>query len=414
MNINEKIFRAYDVRGVYQKDIDEDIFYLLGKVFAVFIGRGKIITGRDIRSSSESLSESFIKGILDGGVGAVDIGVVTTPMLYYAVKHFGGSAGAMITASHNSFDFNGIKFTDKEAMPISGLEIGALLKKFKTKNNIKKGKKETADVAEDYLTVLVKGFGIKRKINVKIQNEESAVNLFLGRFLKNLGLEFGADSFIDFSVSFDADGDRLIVFDEKEKELRGDIAGGIIAESFLRTGEKIVCDLVSTKALEDYFKEKGMGVIKSKVGHYYIKKKMKEIDAVFGLEVSGHYYFKELNYVESALFALRKLLEALDKNPKSKISELAKPFEKYFNSGEINIPVSSEKEFKKILVKIKDKYADGRQSFEDGILVECNDWWFNLRISNTEPVMRLTIEADSRELLEQKKSELLSTIPSLL
>lgn len=404
------------MRGIYPKDVNDDVFYVLGGVFADFIKSGKIIIGRDIRPSSMSLSESFIKGILDAGIEVVDIGIVTSPMLYFAVRHLEGSGGAMITASHNPLEFNGIKFTDKNAMPISGKEIGGLLEKFKESEHVfkKTDKKSMVDISEAYLDFITGGFGIKRKINVKVNNGSSAADLFLHRYFEKLGIQFDADAHIDFSVSFDTDGDRIVVFDENGRELRGDITAGILADSFLRKGDKMVCDMVSTGALRDCLKKRGIEVIKTKVGHYYIKKKMKEIDAVFGSEFSGHYYFKELNYVESAMFAFRKLLEALDKNPKSQISELAKLFEKYFNSGEMNIPISSKEEFEKNLEKVKEKYADGRQGFEDGILVEYplaslrTSWWFNLRISNTESVMRLTIEAENEELLEEKKREIMS------
>ncbi|MBU1178937.1 hypothetical protein KKB69_01170 [Patescibacteria group bacterium] len=423
--INPKIFKAYDIRGVYKKDIDEDIFYALGKVFAARSKNGKIVVGRDIRLSSKSLSEAFTKGVLDYGLDVLNVGEVTTPMLYFAVGGLGGAGGAMITASHNPPEYNGIKFTDENTQPIGGKEIGELLKKINLENSNKRGAEKITDISEDYLNLICSNFKISREIKVNIDAKDSAVGLFLQRFLKKLGIEFWGGSCADFKASFDADGDRLKLFDENQNEIRGDIAGGIIADNFLKKGDLFVYDLISTRALRDYFGERGIETIASKIGHFYIKKLMKEKAAVFASEISGHYYFESLNYNESALFALRVVLEALDKNPALKISDLANRFSGYFHSGEINFPLALEEDWDKILEKLKNKYNDGQQNFEDGISVEYPStwlrtspdpadggasWWFNLRPSNTEPIMRLVIEAKTKELMEQKKDEILDLL----
>ncbi|MBU1091578.1 hypothetical protein KKA27_01830 [Patescibacteria group bacterium] len=428
MNINPKIFRAYDVRGVYGEDISEDIFYTLGGGFASYIDpaqngarKGKIAVGRDIRPSSLSLSDSFVNGLKDSGIDVLNIGEATTPMLYFAVDHLGCDGGAMITASHNPQTYNGIKFTDKNAQPIGGVDIERFLREAKLKDFNKKGAEKSINVSGDYLDLITKNFKINRKIKINIDTRESVVGLFLPSFLEKMGIEVCASSDADFSVSFDADGDRLKVFDENKNEIRGDIVGGIIADAFLEKGDLIIQDVVSTRKLKKHFQEKGIRTEISRVGHFYIKKAMKEKNAVFGLEISSHYYFGQLNYVESALFALRMLLEALDKNSGLKISELADRFSGYFHSGEINLPLSSKGEWDKILEKVKEKYGDGNQNFEDGILVEYPNpvtngtspasggasWWFNLRPSNTEPLMRLVIEAETETLMEEKKEEIL-------
>lgn len=247
---------------------------------------------------------------------------------------------------------------------------------------------------------------------------------FLADFVKEAGITLSKDN-AEISFSFDPDGDRLKVFsaegvsasggDEKGEQIRGDVVGGIIADVFLKPGDEMVVDLVSTRATEEHFKDREVSVFRERVGHYFIKKTMHKRNSVFGSEVSGHYYFKHLHYAESTLFALLKILEALDKNPGLKISELAKPFLKFCHSGDINIPLSSMDDWEKILEKTKEKYKDGKQSFKDGILVQypstglgTSDWWFNLRPSNTEPIMRLNLEAKTKELFEQKKKELLS------
>jgi len=407
ININPKIFRAYDIRGVYGEDINEDIFYVLGRVFATYISKGKIVVGRDIRSSSLSLSEAFIKGLKDSSADVLNAGEVTTPMLYFAVNHLGCNGGVMITASHNPSECNGIKFVDRDAQPIGGEEIEKFLRETKLKDFGKKGIEKKVNISEDYLNLISKDFKIKRKVKINIDTNESVVGLFMRSFLKKTGIEVCISSDADFGVSFDADGDRIVVTDENSNLIRGDIVGGIIADAFLKKGDLIIQDAISTRKLKKYFLEKGIETEISRVGHFYIKKAMKKKDAVFGFEISNHYYFKELNYVESALFALRILLESLDKNPNLKMSELAGRFSGYFHSGEINLPLYSKKEWNKILEKIKERYNDGKQNFEDGILVEYPDYWFNLRSSNTEPVMRMVVEAKTEELMKTKKEEIL-------
>jgi phosphomannomutase len=412
MNINPKIFRAYDVRGLYPKDINEDIFYVLAKVFAGCLKKDgtKIVVGQDLRFSSPPLAKAFIKGILDSGFDVLDIGQVTTPMLYFAVTHLNGAGGAMITASHNPLNYNGIKFVKEDSQSVSGSDIQKVYKEgsFKKSTPAQRGGRESVEMVSDYLSLLSKDFKIKRNVKIAVEADNSAAKLFLDDFLKRLRVDYiwGKQLNVDFSVSFDPDADRLEVFDENHARLRGDIAGGIIADTFLKKGDLILIDMVSSRIFEDYFKTKGIKVGRVPPGHYYIKKAMREKGAVFASEISGHYYFKSLNYIDSAFFALRMILESLDKNPGLKISELAKPFLKYFHSGVINLEISSQEQWKGILEKIKQQHKDGRQSFEDGILVEYSNWWFNLRLSNTEPVMRLAIEAKTKELMEEKKREL--------
>lgn len=416
MDITSKIFRVYDVRGVYKEDIDEDVFYTLGKTFATYIKEGPMVVGRDIRLSSSSLAESFIRGILDCGLDVLDIGEVTTPMLYFAVTHLGGSGGAMITASHNPEEYNGIKFTDKNSQPIGGKQIGEFFKTVKTKEVDKKGEKKNVDVSEDYLTIITKDFKISRKIKINIEAKNSVAEKYLKRFLQKLGpeVEFSS-SLADLNVAFDLDGDRLMVFDDSSIKFSGDVVGGVIADSFLKKGETLVSDIVSTRALEDYFSGRGIIVCRSAVGYFFIPKSMVDSGAVLGAEFSGHYYFKSLNYNESAFFALRKLLEALDKNPGLSILDLARPFMKYANSGQINLPIVSKGGWPEILSQLQEKYKSGKQNLVDGLLVEYEDpanggvnWWFSARPSNTEPLVRLVIEAKNETLLEEKKKEILN------
>jgi phosphomannomutase len=452
-NINPSIFKAYDVRGIYPDEINEEVFYILGKTFAAYLNeiqkhaeeqKTQIIIGQDIRLSSPSLAEAFIKGVLDSGFDVLDIGQATTPMFSFAVAKVKAFGGAMITASHNPANYNGLKLAMEEARYISGEEFFRFYQRIGSLevSRGKKGEYKQIEVASHYLDFVTKNFQAKQQFNFNIVVDASCgtAALFLPEFLKRLEINYTPICFeidgtfskhnpnpaleesqkfakekivetkADFGVIFDGDGDRIIVLDENARLVRGDALGGVIAGGFLKEGDKMVYDLVSTRALRDYLKEKGIKTSISRVGHFFIKKEMKRKEADFGSEVSGHYFFKNLHYAESAFYALRMILEAMNKNLDAKISDLAKPFLKYFNSGVINFPLETRKQWQKNLSVLKKCYQNGKQNFEDGILVEYADWWFNLRPSNTEPIMKLIVEADTQKLLEEKKKEILEKI----
>lgn len=420
VNVNPQIFRKYDIRGIYKKDFDENSFLEFSRAFADYLGSssGKIVVGRDIRDSSEPLSKFFIRGLTNLGIDVLDLGEVTTPMFYFAVVELGAIGGAMITASHNPPEYNGLKFVKGSGMSVSGKEIQKVYSEADTEREEqgKIGRVEKVDISESYLKKISENFELERRVKVKISAEGSSVNLFLPKFLEKLGLEQSEED-LDLSISFDTDGDRLLVFDEKGEKMRGDVVGGIIADSFLKEGDKIVVDIVSTRALREYFEEKNIGVLRSRVGHYFIKETMRKEGAPFASEISGHYYFKHLNYAESALFGLIQILKALNKNPYLKISDMAKPFLKYFRSEVIRIPIKLQGQWDNALGVIKEKYSGNKQSFEDGILVECDNppvgetsWWFNLRPSNTEPIIKLVVEAATEKTMEKKRDEILALI----
>jgi phosphomannomutase len=204
-----------------------------------------------------------------------------------------------------------------------------------------------------------------------------------------------------FNASFDYDGDRLLI-----KNFRGDIIGGILADIIAKKGDVIVYDLRCSHAIPEYFRNKGIVVIPSRVGHYNVKKLMRERKAVFGMEMTGHYYFKEFHYCESPLYGLKKLNEHMNKTGKS-LAELAKPFTKYFHSGIIDIKISKIKsKISNLIERLKEKYRNGAQNHLDGLTIEFSNWWFNIRPSHTEPIFTLAVEAKTKELLETKKKEL--------
>ncbi|MDO8590496.1 MAG: phosphomannomutase/phosphoglucomutase [bacterium] len=447
MVLNPNVFRAYDIRGLYPAELNEDFFYDLAKGLCsfllenkkyFFLRRPKIVVGQDLRASSSFLADAFIDGILDFGFDVVDIGRATTPMSVYAVHTLNCVGGAMITASHNARDYNGIKFLDKSCRYIGGEEFLEFFKRIKSKNNYKskRGKYKETDISVSYLDFLTRGLILKRKLKIVVDASGGVAGLFLNNFLKKMKIDyiplfFESDPFFekhnpnplllesqffvkekiketgaDFGVIFDGDADRIVFVDEKSDCIRGDAAGGIVADSFLKKGDTFVRDTVSTMSLGEYFEKKGVKNIISNVGRFYMRKAMEKNKAVFGSEMSGHYYFKKLHYSESAFLMLRLVLEELDKKPNLQISDLVKPFLKYFHSDEIFFPLAHDDAWPDILEKIKKQYQTGRQSFDDGIKVEYDDWWFVLRPSNTEPVVRLCVEATNQNLFEEKKKEI--------
>lgn len=366
MKVNPVIFKEYDVRGLYPKELNEKTAYELGRIFCVFLKLnqttdGKIVVGHDSRPSSPKLSKSFISGIIDSGVDAIDIGDTKTPMLYFAVPFCKANGGAMITASHNMKKYNGIKFARASAEPIGGLEIKTApsAEKSKTKGIIKK-----IDVEKDYF--------------------------------KKVNSEFTPNK-IKIKASFDYDADRLII-----KGFRGDIIGGIIADTVAKKGDIVIYDLRCSRGVVEYLKNKGIKATPCRVGHFNIKKLMREKKAVFAMEITGHYYFKEFHYCESPHYGLIKLAEQTAKTGKT-LKELSKPFMKYHHSGLLNFKV---KHLEKIFEKLKEKYKNGAQNEMDGLTVEFSNWWFNIRESHTEPLARLVVEANSEKLLQEKIREL--------
>ncbi|MEK7575841.1 MAG: hypothetical protein AAB491_02010 [Patescibacteria group bacterium] len=382
MKIDESIFKEYDVRGLYPKEINEKTAYEIGRMFCAFLKLnqstgGKIVIGHDNRTSSPKLSRAFISGIIDSGINVIDIGNTKTPMLYFAIYHLKANGGAMITASHNMKKYNGIKFARANAEPISGLEIKQTLGKIKTLGvfpstpSVKKGIIKKYNIEENYFKKVFHGFDRKKIKKIK--------------------------SF------FDPDADRLMIVKDKKRDvIRGDIIGGIIADAITKKGDKIIYDIRCSHAIPEYFKNKGIIAIPSKIGHFNIKKLMREKKAIFSMEISGHYYFKNFNYCESPHFGLRILAEHMEKTGKN-LKELSKKFTKYHHTGIIDLKI---KNFQKLMRELKEKYKNSSQNFTDGLTIEYSNWWFNIKESHTEPLLRLAVETNSEKLLEEKLNEL--------
>lgn len=450
MKINSAIFKAYDIRGIYPKDLNEKIAYLLGLAFVKFLHKKKlnIVVGRDYRLSSENLYKYLVKGILQSGANVIDIGLATTPMLYFAVANFKFDGGIQITASHNPSEYNGFKIVREKAMPIgetSGLKkIKNYIEKsdLLSKNNGERtGKIMKKEVLSDYLDFNLKEFKPSNfkpfKICLDFGNAVPAILLselekrlkFLkiyplfpkldGNFpnhppnpvlkenliaLKNAVKNKKAD----LGIGFDGDGDRIIFIDERDEIIPADLITALLSQILLseKSGEKILYDIRSSKIVKEVIIKNGGIPILSRVGHSFIKSKMKKENIVFAGEFSGHYYSREHYFCEAPLFVLLKILERMSLTKKC-LSELISPFQKYFHSGEINFPVENKE---KVLKSLEKKYQSGKISRLDGLRIDFKDWWFNIRPSQTEPMLRLVLEANKKDLLEEKRKKILKII----
>lgn len=404
----DKIFRAYDIRGIYPQELDETTAYKIGRAAAKFLKTNEIVVGRDNRPSSDNLFKCLCEGIRDQGVGVIDIGQVISPMLYWAVAEKGYKGGIMITASHNPVEHNGFKIVKKEAVPIggdSGLEkIKKLVKKEKFKDK-KRGNIKKIEILEEYIKDVSESINPENIKPLKIFADYSGgtAGQVVPGLLKNFPISLAAPSEkADFGISFDRDGDRILFLDGEKQKINPDLITALLIHHFFRNAGKILYTAIASRVVKEEIGQNGNIPICSKVGHTFIKEKMEKEKIPFGFESSGHYYFGNNYVLESPLTTLLKIIEIVSITQKS-LSELIKPFQKYYqerfdfkteNSGQTIKKL--EKEFKK----------PGKIYKIDGLTIEYPDWWFNLRASNTESVIRLTIEAKTKELLEVKKEEI--------
>ncbi len=421
------IFKAYDVRGLYPSEINEKYIRKVGRAFASFIKGGKIGVGRDMRLSSPPLAAEFAEGLREGGADTVDLGMISTPMLYFAVGKLGLAGGANVTASHNPPEYNGLKLCRENAIPIgsdSGLGEIEKLADSSPKPASKKGKASKADIAEEYEKHIRKFISESKPIKVVIDAGNGMVGPSLGRILPGLKSKFvtmymdpdgnfphheanpikieNLKDLIarvkaekaDMGAAFDGDADRCVFVDEKGAMIPGDLATAVLArEIFRKSGPgPVVYDLRSSMVVEEEIKALGGTPVREKVGHSFIKATMRRENAVFGGELSGHYYFKE-NYTsdnaEIAFFSLFSIVSSSDKP----LSAIVAPVNRYFASGEINFKVQDKDG---MINRLASEFSNGKQDTLDGITVKFDTWWFNVRKSNTEPMLRLNLEGRTK------------------
>ena len=446
------IFKAYDIRGIYGQDLNEDIFYRIARAYAQFCGftgKGKVVVARDCRTSSDSMFAAFAKGLVDEGVDVLDIGMASTPMSYFANATLKADGSVMITASHNTKEWNGCKLCKANAVPISGATgIKDIEKIFEgiSLNEPPAGVGEVTkvDVSAQYAEHVKTFAHLKRPLHLALDfangmgiaeaaafkdsmiTYDALYGEYDGNFPNHDANPLKTETLADlqafiranpgkyaFGVAYDGDADRAGFVDEKGDIIPMDFTTALISQDMLASNPGAACfyDLRSTKVCEEVIAAAGGKPMMSRVGHSFIKEQMRQNDAIFAGELSGHYYFKANSTAESssmATFALANIVSASDKP----LSELIKPLRKYFQSGEINTKTVTPPA--EILAKVKSIYAAKARVFElDGVSVdawETEGYWANVRMSNTEPLVRHNLEGKTKEIMEAKRDEFLAVI----
>ncbi len=440
--LNSKIFKEYDIRGVYPKEINEDTAYKIGRAFVEFLGKSnkkiEIVIGRDGRKSSPSIFESLKKGMIDSGANVLDIGLANTPLLNFTVCKKKLAGGVMVTASHNPPNFNGLKLIKKGGLQVYGKEIQEV-RELSLEGDFreKKGDAIKISMIPEYVSHIMSfTSGIKDiKAVVDYGNGVGSVTgkpVFERLKIETINLYDNVDGSFpghlpspeqenmeeliervkkekaDLGIFFDGDGDRAFFVDEKGNIIYPDLLTSLLIEDELyNSNEKeVYFDLRFSKITAETIKEAGGVPVMMKVGNPFYKEKLIKEGGLMGAELSGHVMHKDNFSIDDGLFIAIKTIKFLS-NKKETFSEMVEPFKKYYQSREINIRVKNKEE---TLEKVKNKYSQGRSYDIDGVYIKFKDWWFNLRKSNTEDLVRLRIEADSQKLLEEKEKELTSLI----
>lgn len=445
--MNQNIFKAYDIRGIYPTEIDEKAVYKIAQAYAKFINPKTVALGRDVRVSGEKLWEAAKNGLLDHGVDVVDIGVISTDMLYFAVANYGYDGGITVSASHNPAEYNGLKLVKENAIPISadsGInQIRQITMAEYSHVSETKGNLTSRDILKDYLNKCVSvvgGIGEIKPLKVvgnamfgpALQNvmalglpgELVTLNETInGNFpkgqpdpMQEANRRETVDLILkakpDLGAAWDADADRFFLFDENGRFIPGYYLTAFLGEYFAKQnpGSKIIFDPRLTWATIDRVAAAGGVPIINKAGHSFIKERMRKENAVFAGEMSGHYYFKDYFFADNGLVPFLLMLKIISETGK-KVSEL---FDFYFEiypiSGEINSKLDSAEKAPLILSQIQHKYPDAKIDKTDGLSVEYHDWRANIRASNTEPVIRLNVEAKNEKIVKEKTQELQAII----
>lgn len=441
------LFKAYDIRGLVPQEMDEDVAYRIGRALVAFLDVDTVAVGRDMRISGPKLQAALMRGITDQGANVVDIGLVSTDTLYFAVGKYEYPAGVMITASHNPAGYNGFKICREEARALS-LETGVgdirdmvVSGKFGAPRG-EAGTITERDVTEAYAEHVLgivdpstirpmkiavdAGNGMAGKLTPPVferlpleivplyfeldgtfpNHEANPIEPENIRDLQRAVVEQGCD----LGVAFDGDADRMFLIDENGQFIGGDMTTAMVSLQMLKKhpGSSIVYNLICSRTVPEIIEEHGGTAIRSRVGHSFIKALMREEDAIFGGEHSGHFYFRDNWYADSGLIAMLTVLELLSEGDET-LSQTLAPIDSRVRSGEINSEVTDSAT---VMEKVEAFYADQGADIDhlDGLTVEFDDWWFNLRGSNTQPLLRLNVEADDQPILEDKTSEVLGLV----
>ena len=420
---SNSIFKAYDIRGIYGKDFDEDFAFKLGAALVLHLKRTKFLVAHDGRKFSHGLAQAITGGMVSAGADVFYTHFSTIPFFNFVFRKLGISGGIMVTASHNTPEYGGFKIFGENGV-VMGLEQGLYhIKEIITSGNLPASKYGGIKVEIDkekfmgqYLAFAIAKSGINTGdlTNIKMRAiingpaEEEVKALFA-----KLNIENHSSGF-EVAFSFDSDADRLYIFDKDEKPISADLVFALIVRDSTRFWHKlrVVYDLRLSEGTLEKFREWGIRTYICRVGRAFMHQKMVQERADLGGELSGHIYFKENNYFEMPLLSMLRLVKIMARSEMS-INDLIKPFQTWFSSGEINIDVQYMQHSLEYLTStLKGKYPDGQLGELDGITIKYVDWWFNLRPSNTEPLVRLVIEAKTKDLLDEKVAELTEIIKS--
>lgn len=440
------IFKAYDVRGIYPDELNESIAYDIGLALANYLGKGPVIVGRDMRISSPQLAESLRQGIAEGGATVWDIGLCSSDMVTYATGAHGAAGGVMVTASHNPPEWNGFKFCREEGIPLSG-QVGLdVMQERIARGELKKASSpapiEERNFRADYVRHLLSFIDPSRlrPLKVVVDAGNGMAGLMVPEVARHLPIQviplyFELDGTFpnhpaspieeenqkdckqrvlaegaDLGILFDGDADRVFLVDENAEGISGTLFTALVARQVLRRnpGATILYNAVCGRIVPATIAKYGGRGIRTEVGHSLIKARMRQENAVFAGEHSGHYFFRDNYYADSGLIAALQVLELISEDGRP-LSQILREYRTHVASGEINSrvadPVSK-------LAELERRYSDGEVSHLDGLSVDYPTWWFNVRPSNTEPVLRLNVEAETRQEMEAKRDELLAIIRS--
>ncbi|HEV2129310.1 MAG TPA: phosphomannomutase/phosphoglucomutase [Thermomicrobiales bacterium] len=442
-----KLFKAYDVRGIVPDELSPEIAYRIGRGVVAFLDADEVVVGRDMRVSGPAMQAALMDGIRDQGANVVDIGLVSTDTLYFAVGKYGFPAGVMITASHNPANYNGFKVCREDARALS-LDTGiGEIRDMVVSGNFPKPRGKRGDLTEknvleayaEHVLSMIDPSRIKPlKVAVDAGNgmggklvpavfdtlpceivplyfeldgtfpnhEANPIEPENVRDLERTVVNEGCD----LGIAFDGDADRMFLIDEKGNFIGGDMTTAMVSLELLKhnPGSTIVYNLICSRSVPELIEENGGHAIRSRVGHSYIKAVMREEDAIFGGEHSGHFYFRDNWYADSGVIAALTVLQLIS-DADQPLSEILDPIDTRVRSGEIN---SEVEDIEGTVARVEAFYSDKGAEIDhlDGLTVGFDDWWFNLRASNTQPLLRLNVEAETEELLREKTSEVLELI----
>lgn len=445
------VFKAYDIRGTYPDQIDAALARRIGRAFADFMGRGPLVVGRDMRSMAPEIQDAVIEGILDGGIDVIDVGLTSTPQCYFAIGHLGAAGGLNVTASHNPKQYIGFKLCEEEAKPISADNGIRDIERMATVEAEKdpvadRGSRSTVDTLSDYVSHVARFADIKRPVDIVSDaangmaahtfpavlgalpevkheglfyeldgsfpnHEANPLKVSTLKDLQALTIERGAM----LGAAFDGDSDRCCFVDDRGRAIGNDIITAMVAREVLKTepGAAIVYDLRSSWVLPQTILEGGGRPVKERVGHSFLKARMREHDAPFGGELSGHYYFRDNWYADNSEIILVSVLNILSRQERP-FSEILDELMRFHSTGEVNFHIEDKAG---AMAKLKEVFHDASSVDElDGVTIAYGEvttpgwWWVNVRPSNTEPLLRMNLESDDRGRMEEMTAKVIEIL----